>query len=241
MRMSAEKDKFYSVIAQYLYTPFNLFSSFSKLMAEEMDTLPLKEIQKMAEMMSKSATNLYSLLDNMLQWTKMNQGKIIFRPQKLNLSKITEDAVSILKPNLTTKKITINIHADREINVFADIYMLKTIIRNIVSNAINYTNEEGQINISAQQLSSSVIISVLDDGIGVTPEYLNKLFKTSELHTTIDKAEEKGTALGLILCKEFVEKHGGNIWAERVRGKELSIEIKFTMPVVTHSSGNTNI
>ena len=144
MRMSTEKDKFYSVIAQYLYTPFNLFSSFSKLMAEEMDTLPLKEIQKMAVMMSKSATNLYSLLDNMLQWTRMNQGKIIFRPQKLNLSKITEDAISILKPNLNTKKITININADEEITVFADIFMLKTILRNLVSNAINYTNEEGQ-------------------------------------------------------------------------------------------------
>ena len=74
---------------------------------------------------------------------------------------------------------------------------------------------------------------MLDDGVGVTAEYMNKLFKTSELHTTIDKAEEKGTTLGLILCREFVEKHGGNIWAERVRGKDQSIEIKFTMPVVT--------
>ena len=148
MRISAEKDKFYSVIAQYLYTPFNLFSSFSKLMAEEMDTLPIKEIQKMADMMSKSATNLYSLLDNMLQWTRMNQGKIIFRPQKLNLSEISKDAISIFKPNANSKKITINIQVEEDISVFADIYMLKTTLRNLVSNAIKYTNNEGQININ---------------------------------------------------------------------------------------------
>ena len=241
MRVSAEKDKFYSVIAQYLYTPFNLFSSFSKLMAEEMDTLPLKEIQKMAGMMSKSATNLYSLLDNMLQWTRMNQGKIIFRPQKLNLSEISKDAISIFKPNASSKKITINVLTGEEITVFADIYMLKTILRNLISNAIKYTNDDGQINISAKQTPTSVIISVSDNGIGITPEYLLKLFNTSELHSTMDKAEEKGTTLGLILCKEFVEKHGGKIWAEGANGNGAGIEFKFTMPIFTLQSENRNI
>ena len=98
LRISADKDKFYSVIAQYLYTPFSLFNNFAKVMAEELDTLPIKEIQKMAVMMSKSATNLYSLLDNLLQWTRMNQGKIAFEPQKLNFKRISLDAISILKP-----------------------------------------------------------------------------------------------------------------------------------------------
>jgi PAS domain S-box-containing protein len=241
MRISAEKDKFYSVIAQYLYTPFNLFSSFSKLMAEEMDTLPLKEIQKMAGMMSKSAANLYSLLDNMLQWTRMNQGKIIFRPQKLNVLEISKDAISILKSNADSKNISINITAKEEITVFADIYMLKTILRNLVSNAIKYTNDEGQINISARQTPSSVIISVSDNGVGITPDYLIKLFENSELHSTIEKAEEKGITLGLILCKEFVEKHGGKIWAEKANGNGKGIEFKFTLPVFTLQAENRNI
>ena len=241
MRVSAEKDKFYSVIAQYLYTPFNLFSSFSKLMAEEMDTLPLKEIQKMAGMMSKSATNLYSLLDNMLQWTRMNQGKIIFRPQKLNLSEISKDAISIFKPNASSKKITINVLTEEGITVFADIYMLKTILRNLISNAIKYTNDDGQINISAKQTPTSVIISISDNGVGITPEYLLKLFNTSEHHSTMDKAEEKGTTLGLILCKEFVEKHGGKIWAEGANGNGAGIEFKFTMPIFTLQAENRNI
>jgi len=233
MRISAEKDKFYSVIAQYLYTPFNLFSSFSKIMAEELDTLPIKEIQKMAEMMSKSATNLYSLLDNMLQWTKMSQGKIIFSPQKLNFLELGKDAISILKPNAKAKNIMINVKAESDITVYADIYMLKTILRNLVSNSIKYTNNGGEIDICAKATPSEVLISVSDNGAGIKANYLKTLFDTSEIHSTLDKSEEKGITLGLILCKEFVEKHGGNIWAVDAKQNGSGGEIKFTLPILT--------
>ena len=229
LRISSEKDKFYSIIAQYLYTPFSLFNNFAKLMAEELDTLPLKEIQKMAVMMSKSATNLYSLLDNMLQWTRINQGKITFEPQKLNLKKICQDAISILKPNAEAKKIKINHFAEDGLTVFADIFMLKTILRNLVSNAIEFTNKDGQINISAQQTPSDVTISILNSGLELDPDYLTKLFNISEIHTTLGKVEEKGTILGLLLCKEFVEKHSGRIWVESKNNGKAS-EFKFTLP-----------
>jgi len=229
LRISSEKDKFYSIIAQYLYTPFSLFNNFAKLMAEQLDTLPLKEIQKMAVMMSKSATNLYSLLDNMLQWTKINQGKITFEPQKLNLKKISQDAISILKPNADAKNIKINHFAEDELTVFADIFMLKTILRNLVSNAIEFTNKDGQINISAQQTPSDVTISILNSGLELNPDYLTKLFNISEIHTTLGKVEEKGTILGLLLCKEFVEKHSGRIWVESKNNGKAS-EFKFTLP-----------
>jgi PAS domain S-box-containing protein len=231
LRISADKDKFYSVIAQYLYTPFSLFNNFAKVMAEKLDTLPLKEIQKMAEMMSKSASNLYSLLDNMLQWTKMNQGKIAFAPQQLNCKKISYDAVSILKPNADEKNIKINHLIADEIIVMADIFMLKTILRNLVSHAIKLTKHDGKINISAQETDSKVTISVIDDGTENTPEYLSKMFHNSEALTTMGTAEEKGTTLGLLLCKEFVDKHGGEIWVESKNGK--GSEIKFTIPRVT--------
>jgi PAS domain S-box-containing protein len=229
LRISNDKDRFYSVIAQYLYTPFNSFYNFTKLMAVEMDTLPLREIQKMVIMMSKSATNLYSLLDNMLQWTRMNQGKISFEPQNLNFKRISEEAVSILKPIADSKNIKINHIAEEELIVFADIFMLKTILRNLVSNAIKYTNTEGQIEITAQKSPSDIIVSVLDNGIGINPEYSNRLFNMPDMPKVLDKAEEKGTTLGLLLCKEFVEKHGGKIWVESRNGK--GSEFKFTMPV----------
>jgi len=161
----------------------------------------------------------------------MNQGKIIYRPQKLNLSEICNDSISIFKPNANSKKIIFKINVEEDITVYADIYMLKTTLRNLVLNAIKYTNNEGHIKISAQQTPSSVIITVSDNGIGITPDYLIKLFDTSELHSTMDKAEEKGTTLGLILCKEFVEKHGGKIWAERSKVNGQGIEFKFTIPV----------
>jgi PAS domain S-box-containing protein len=229
LRISSDKDKFYSVIAQYLYTPSNVFKNASKLMTEELDNLPLKEIQKMAVMMGKSATNLYNLLDNLLQWTKMNQGKINFEPQKLKLDKICQDAVSILKPTADEKNIRIDHYVADGITVFADSFMLKTVLINLISNAINFTNKDGIITISAEKTPSNLTISVLDSRTGKIHDYLTKLFNISEVHTALDLAEEKGTTLGLLLCKEFVEKHGGKIWIDRKNGK--GTEFKFTLPV----------
>jgi signal transduction histidine kinase len=235
LKISSDKDKFYSVIAQYLYTPFSLFNNFAKLMTEELDTLPLKEIQKMAVMMSKSATNLYSLLDNLLQWTKMNQGKINFEPQKLNFKKISRDAVSILKPNTDEKTIKINHTAPDDMTVYADIFMFKTILRNLVVNAIKSSGCDGQIDISAQQTDSHVIISVADNGFEATPGHLTKIFNASEIHKALGSTEEKGTTLGLLLCKQFVEKHGGEIWVESKNGR--GSEFKFTIPMVNKATG----
>jgi PAS domain S-box-containing protein len=229
LRISADKDKFYSIIAQYLYNPFNLFHNFSKMMAEELDTMSIKEIQKMVVTMSKSATNLFSLLDNMLQFTRINQGKIAFNPQKLSFTKTCQDAVAILKTNADAKNIRIKHSASEDITVFADIFMLKTILRNLVSNAIKFSDNEGQIEIFAHQTQSEVTISILDNGVGITPEYLKKLFNISQINTTLGTAEEKGTTLGLLLCKEFVEKHGGKIWVESNHRK--GSEFKFTLPV----------
>jgi PAS domain S-box-containing protein len=238
VRISADKDKFYSAIARYMYTPLNTFYNFSKVMAVEMDTLPIKELQKMAVMMSKSATNLYSLLDNLLQWTKMNQGKIAFKPEKLNFIKTSQDALSILKPNADLKNIKINHFANEEITVFADVFMIKTILRNLVSNAIKFTTNNAQIDISAKQTPSNVTISVLDKGAGLSSDNLTKLLTTSEIHTALDIGEEKGTTLGLLLCKEFVEKHGGKIWAESENNN--GSEVKFTLPISAKIANKIN-
>jgi PAS domain S-box-containing protein len=229
LRISEDKDKFYSVIAQYLYNPFNLFHNFTKMMAEELDTLSIREIQKMVVTMSKSATNLYSLLDNMLQFTRVNQGKITFKPQKANLNKISHDSVSILKPVTEEKNITVNHLIADDIDAEADIFMLKTIFRNLVANAIKNSPNDGHITISAQQTASEVTISVLDSGTGFAPGYVKKMFDISQIHTSLGEAEEKGTTLGLLLCKEFVEKHGGLIWVESEKGR--GSKFKFTLPL----------
>lgn len=229
LRVSAEKDKFYSIIAQYLYTPFNVFNNFSRLMAEELDNLPIREIQKMTGMMSKSATNLYGILDNLLQWTRMNQGKIPFEPQKLNIRKVGLDAVSILKPHLDSRNIKINHSGEEEVYVSADSFMLKTILRNLISYAINLAGYDGQIYINASKSDSNVTVSVGFSGPGLVSSNLTKLFDISQIDSTLGSAEEKGSTLGLLLCKEFVEKHSGKIWAENKNGK--GDEFKFTLPV----------
>jgi len=231
LRVSADKDKFYSMVAQYLYTPFNVFNNFSKLMSEELDNLPLKEIQKMAGMMSKSASNLYGVLDNLLQWTKLNQGKISFEPLKLNLKKVSHDAVSVFKPDSESKSIRINYHIDDGIMVLADIYMVKTILRNIVSSLLKFSGQDGQIDIYGQPTNEQILISVRGSRNGVSSEYLTNLFDFSKIHTNFGAAEEKGITLGLLLCKEFVEKHSGKIWVESEDHEGTSF--KFTLPLTT--------
>jgi len=238
LKLNAEKDKFFSIIAHDLRSPFNSFLGYTKLMAEELDTLSIKEIQEFVVTMSKSATNLYNLLDNLLHWARMNQGLIPFKPQKMSFTDICKDVLEILSPNAVAKNITINHFAADQINILADIDMLQMVLRNLISNAIKFTNNGGAINISAEQTPSNITISVSDNGIGIKPEKLTKLFDISQFQTTAGTAEEKGTGLGLILCKEFVEKHGGKIWVESEPGK--GSEFKFTIPIYTEQANDIN-
>ena len=147
----------------------------------------------------------------------------------MKFTNICHDVIENLELNAKIKNITINHSAMEEINIFADIDMLKMVLRNLISNAIKFTNNGGQIDISAEQTDSTITISVLDNGIGIEPESLTKIFDISQFHTTTGTAEEKGTGLGLLLCKEFVEKHGGKIWVDSEFGK--GSEFKFTLPI----------
>jgi signal transduction histidine kinase len=164
-------------------------------------------------------------------WARSQQGEIPFKPQILSFTDICHDAIEVLKPSANAKNIELNYIASDEITVFADIDMLKTVLRNLVSNAIKFTNSGGRININAEENSGNVIISVSDNGVGITPDILAKLFDISEVITTKGTAKETGTGLGLLLCKEFVEKHGGKIWVESELGK--GSEFKFTLPIST--------
>ena len=159
----------------------------------------------------------------------------------MNFTSICKDAVDALNPIAKAKNITINFSASDQINVFADIDMLNAVLRNLVSNAIKFTHTGGTIRITANQTESNTTISVSDNGIGIAPHNLIKLFEMSEVITTKGTAEETGTGLGLLLCKEFVEKHGGKIWVESELGK--GSDFKFTLPVrgLFGRSDRTNI
>jgi signal transduction histidine kinase len=136
--------------------------------------------------------------------------------------------IETLNSNANAKNLTINYSAQDETNIFADIDMIKTVLRNLVSNAIKYTNIGGAININAEENSENITISVSDNGVGIAPGDLTKLFNISEVLSTKGTANEKGTGLGLLLCKELVEKHGGKIWVDSEVGK--GSDFKFSIP-----------
>jgi PAS domain S-box-containing protein len=228
-QLNLDKDRFISILGHDLKSPFNNLLGLSEVLIDEITSLKTEEIEDIAKDIQKSAKIANKLLDDILMWARTQQGKIPFKPQILSFKDIFKDTLEILTPNANAKNITINYSASDEINVFADIDMIKTILRNFVSNAIKFTNSGGSINIDAKQNYENVIISVSDNGIGIPPDNLTKLFDISEVITTTGTAKETGTGLGLLLCKEFVEKHGGKIWLESEVGK--GSEFKFTLPI----------
>jgi len=229
LELNADKDRFITILAHDLRSPFNSILGFLNLLVENIRTYDIDEIEEQINIVNYSAKGTYNLLEELILWIQSQSGKLPFDPQKQSLTDICVDIDRFLKLNATSKNITIHHSATNAIIVFADSNMLKTILRNLVSNAIKFTNPGGQITISAEKMQSNITITVSDNGIGIAPEMVNKLFDITQMHSTSGTAKEKGTGLGLLLCKEFVEKHGGNIWVESELGKGSNF--KFTLPL----------
>ena len=230
LQLNSDKDLFISILSHDLKSPLNNLLGLSEVLTEDIRKLDLDEIEGIANNINKSARNANNLLEDILMWARAQQGNIPFKPQNLSFIDICKNILEIFNPCANAKNITINYSATSHINVFADSDMLKTVLRNLVSNAIKFTNSGGAINIIAKENVENIIISVSDNGIGIKPDNLSKLFDISEVLTTTGTAKETGTGLGLLLCKEFVEKHGGKIWVESEYGK--GSEFKFTLPVL---------
>jgi signal transduction histidine kinase len=228
LQLNDDKDRFISILGHDLRSPFNGLLGLSGLLKQNIRKLDIDEIEIFVNYINSSAQNTYNLLDNILIWGRSTADRIPFDPQKLSLMIICKDVLEILNVNAFAKNITIKNSVADEITIFADINMLKTIMRNLVSNAIKFTNKNGAIDISAKQTHSNITISVSDNGIGIEPEVLKKLFDISQIHTTPGTAEEEGTGLGLLICKGFVEKHGGKISVVSVPGK--GSRFYFTLP-----------
>lgn len=219
-RLNAEKDKFFSIIAHDLRNPFNSFLGLTQIMAEELQTMTLEQIQKIAVSMKKSATNLYNLLENLLEWSRLQQGLSIYEPDSLLLKPRIAESLALYLEAFQSKKIDIHYDIPENQVVFADDNMLGSIIRNLVSNAVKFTPSEGQVTIASKQDSAGwVEIFVKDTGIGMTKEIKEGLFNVGVNSNRRGTNNEPSTGLGLILCKEFVEKHGGRIWADSEEGK----------------------
>ena len=230
-KLNTDKDLFISILGHDLRSPFVSLLGLSEILIEDIHKLNIGEIENHLKHINKAAQNTYNLLEDLLKWGRVQSGKIPFIPQKLSFADICKNILEILKPNADAKNITINYFAADGINIFADIDMIKTILRNLVSNAIKFTNNGGTININAEENSGNVTISVTDNGVGIKPDNLTKLFDISQVLSTKGTAEETGTGLGLLLCKEFVEKHGGKIRVESEYGR--GSEFIFSLPTLS--------
>jgi len=230
LQLNLDKDRFISILGHDLKSPLDTLLGLSALMEENIHSYDISEIKSMLGEMNKATRATYHLLEDILTWTKAQSGKIPFNPQALAFKDICENTMEILGPKARAKNIQIKCHTKDQQTVVADSQMLLTVMRNLLSNAIKFTNKDGEIHVKAEEKPERTEISVSDNGIGMAPKDMEKLFSLSEIHTTKGTAKEEGTGLGLLLCKEFVEKHGGTIHVESEEGKGSTF--RFTLPTI---------
>jgi len=241
LKMNTEKDKFFSIIAHDLRSPFSGFLGLTEIMVEDLPSLTMEEIQDISLSMKKSAINLFRLLENLLHWARMQQGLIPFKKESVVLHLIVEESVAMLLDAAKSKEIDILCNIPLEIRVFADSNMLQTVIRNLVSNAVKFTPHGGKVNIKANVAADkSVKIFVKDSGIGMSPAIIDHLFQLDVKTGRNGTEGEPSTGLGLLLCNEFVEKHGGKISVESEEGKGSTFY--FTIPCnKNHDEGTVSL
>ena len=226
--LSNEKDKFFSIIAHDLKSPFNAFLGLTEVMADELPNLPINEVIKLAGKMRDSARNLYGLLENLLSWSMIKQGMTNFKPEYIALVPEINESISTYYDPANNKKISIVQNVASVTMIYADKDMLRSLIRNLVSNAIKFTPEGGSVTISAQILpDNSTQISVKDTGIGISKQVQDLLFKLDSSTSRTGTNGELSCGLGLHLCKEFVSSHNGKIWIESHNGEGSTFYINF--------------
>jgi signal transduction histidine kinase len=214
----ATKDKFFSIIAHDLMTPFNALLGFSSLLLTEAETLSANERQEFIQDIQQASIQGHNLLTNLLFWASSQTGKLEVNPITFDLEDVVKENVELLSENAKHKGINLLLSIENQ-QIFADKNMLDAVIRNLLSNAIKFTPTNGTIEISSKKEGNAVEISISDTGVGISAEDIDKLFKIDVNHTTVGTQREKGTGLGLILCKEFVEKQGGTIKIDSEKGK----------------------
>lgn len=226
--LNATKDKFFSIIAHDLRSPFNSIVGFCDLISSQIKDQNYQGLEKYATIIQNSSQLAMDLLMNLMEWSHSQTGKIRFDPEYFELVSFISDLTQFFAGPASQKSIEISTNLPPYVGIFADRAMLNTILRNLISNAIKFSYPESKIKISVHETKDQIEISVADSGVGIDPEDLNKLFRIEEGYSTPGTQDEKGTGLGLILCKEFVEKHGGVITVESEAGNGSTF--KFTIP-----------
>lgn len=228
--LNADKDRFISILAHDLKTPFNLLLGYSNLLLEDGENGSVDAIMTQLSVMHKTIKKTYNLLEDLLLWSKAQSGKIALEFEKIDLAGICNKILRNIKDQADLKKIDLQCNFQEKIIITADYNLLATVLRNLISNAIKFTNTNGKVIISAQNDDKQTTVTISDNGVGINKKDQSKIWDFTTPFSKSGTNNEKGTGFGLVVCKEFVEKHGGKIWVKSELGK--GSDFVFTIPVI---------
>lgn len=227
-QLNATKDKFFSIIAHDLKNPFNAILGFSEILATNAEQEKISDIKEYSQALYTSAEKLFRLIENLLEWSRTQTGKIPFTPEYFLIDHLIHEEVDIQANLLQRKKISTQILSQDSIYAYADKTLIGTVIRNLIGNAIKFTQPGGKIWIATKVFNNQVEVAVTDNGVGIEEDKIPTLFSLESSYSTQGTWNEKGTGLGLIICKEFVKKNSGNLWVTSKVGKGSTFF--FTLP-----------
>lgn len=230
-QLNTTKDKFFSIIAHDLRSPFNAIYGFSEILSEQIREKNYEKIDEYAVIIQNSSQRTLDLLKNLLEWARLQTGKIEFIAVDFLLNDLLKETIDLLNDAASQKSIQIINTITQEMTIHGDKSMIGSVLRNIISNAIKFSNPGGKITISTEKNENETLFSVNDNGIGISKEDQLRMFRIEENFSVKGTQNEKGTGLGLILCKEFIEKHGGKIWVESEEG--VGTTFYFTLPFIS--------
>lgn len=228
VELNATKDKFFSIIAHDLKSPFNSIIGIGELLIEQIKKKEFEDIEEYAAIMSDSSHKAMNLLTNLLEWSRSQTGRMDFNPEFLRLSQLADEVVDLLRFTANQKSIIISSQIPKSAICYADKAMIGSVLRNLVSNAIKFTGKGGEIILSAKMMEDKYTVTVSDNGTGMTKAEMDNLFRIDKFYSTRGTDNEGGTGLGLILCKEFITRHGCEIWADSKKSEGSSFS--FTLP-----------
>ena len=224
----AAKDKFFSIIAHDLRSPFHNLFHLHEFLEDDIDTFDREQLVEFFKSLCENATRTFNLLENLLSWAKTQTGSVKFAPVSFSVSGLAKNIAKLLKSSADEKNITLTSGIDEDITAYGDTDMISMILRNLVTNAIKFTPKHGKITIDGEKKDNHVEITVADTGMGISEENIRKLFRIDIQFSSFGTQGERGSGLGLILCKEFAEKNSGKIWVESEVSK--GSRFKFTLP-----------
>ncbi|MBL7972755.1 MAG: tetratricopeptide repeat-containing sensor histidine kinase, partial [Prolixibacteraceae bacterium] len=227
-RLNAAKNKFFSIIAHDLKNPLHNVMGYSYLLSKDYDNFSEKERKKFAADINQSTNNIFRLLQNLLEWAKTQTGALNFSPMEIEFKRILENSFSVLRPLAQQKSIEVKFSLTDDLKLYADPQMIETVLRNLINNAIKFTPENGSIEISAQSAGDYVRVNITDSGIGIAGEDVENLFRIDSKVKRKGTNNEDGSGLGLIICKEFIDKNNGTISVTSTPGEGSSFS--FTLP-----------